>query len=71
MTTPHSTPKLGLPGSPGVVSVGHDLHGGHGYKNAVLDEYKIRFGTVRHPKPESSKEAVNVPIKKRKYYGQK
>ena len=71
MTVPNSKPKLGLPGSPGVVSVGHDIHGGHGYKSAVIDGVPLKFGTVRHPKPDSSKEAVNVPIRKaRKYHGQ-
>lgn len=59
-------PKLGLPGSPGVVSVGHDVHGGHGYKNAVIDDYPVKFGTVQHDKPESSK----APPKRRRLYGQ-
>lgn len=69
MTVPHSHPKLGLPGSPGIVSVGHDIHGGYGYKGGVVDDYPIKFGTVRHRKPESAKEPENRPIRKRVYRG--
>jgi hypothetical protein len=37
-------PKLGLPGSPGVIKVGGDHHGGHGYKDAVIDGYPVKLG---------------------------
>ena len=70
MTVPGAKPKLGLPGSPGVVVVGHDIHGGHGYKGGVIDDYPIRFGLVKHDKPESSKPPVNTPIRRRRYYGE-
>ena len=43
------------PGKPkiGVVSVGHDgVHRGFGYKNAVIDDYPIRFGVRRIEKPK-------------------
>lgn len=64
MTVPGSKPKLGFPGSPGVVSVGHDIHGGHGYKSAVIDDYPVKFGlmTRKIEKP------IPVP-RKRHYYG--
>ena len=59
-------PKLGLPGSPGVVSVGGELHGGHGYKNAVVDGYPIRFGLrVR----KRTAPTTSAPVKKRYYKG--
>lgn len=63
MKVPGSKPKLGLPGSPGVVPVGQDgIHGGHGYKSAVIDDYPVKFG-LRKAATESK-----TP-RKRRYYG--
>ncbi len=49
-------PKLGFPGAPGVVSVGHaGLHGGHGYKSAAIDGYPVKFGLRGAKMPSKSK----------------
>lgn len=61
-----------IPGKPklGVVAIGGDNHGGHGYKSAVVDDYPIKFGTVRRKKPASSQAPPAVKIKSRRFYGQ-
>jgi hypothetical protein len=69
------------PGHPkiGTVSVGHDIHGGHGYKSAVIDGYPLKFGTVKHDPPASSLPPPDLSkvlklsnmLKRRKYYGEK
>ena len=66
MTTP-GKPKLGLPGSPGVVSVGGELHGGHGYKNAVVDGYPLKFGL--RVRKKAAVKPTSAPVKKRYYKG--
>lgn len=62
------------PGHPkiGTVVVGHDVHSGHGYKHAVVDDYPIHFGLVAHKAPESSKAPPDQKgvLKRRRYYGQ-
>lgn len=55
-------PKLGRPGDPGVVKVGGDDHGGHGYLNSVIDGYPLRFGLRESEKPESSKLESSKPV---------
>lgn len=61
MTVPGAKPKFGT------VKIGNaDVHAGHGMKSAVLDDYPMRFGLVRRPRPESTK-APRV----RKYFGGK
>lgn len=37
-------PKLGRQGDPGVVKIGGDDHGGHGYLNGVIDDYPVKYG---------------------------
>ena len=71
------------PGHPkiGTVMVGHDNHRGHGYKDAVIDDYPIKFGTISHEPPESSQappylrtEAKRVTTggrRRRKFFGEK
>ena len=55
------TPKFGT------VNVGSaDNHGGHGYKNAVIDDYPIKFGLRATAKP-----AETPKPRKRRYYGVK
>lgn len=68
MTIP-GTPKLGFPGTHAKVSVGSaEMHGGHGYKGGVVDDYPIKFGVLRHRKGESQKKPVNPSIKPAQYY---
>lgn len=56
-------PKLGRPDDPGVIKVGGDNHGGHGYLNGVVDDYPVKFGLRKTDKPESSKvPANNAPV---------
>lgn len=77
MTIP-GRPKLGSPSEPGpgiypgVVSVGGDLHGGHGYKGAVVDDYPVRYGLTRNKRPESSSVPPDhsaAPRRRRYYQG--
>lgn len=62
------------PGHPkiGTVSVGHDIHGGHGYKSAVIDDYPIKFGVHVHEPPASSKAPPDLAgvTKRRRYFGE-
>ena len=74
---------MNAPGHPkiGTVSVGHDIHGGYGYKSAVIDDYPIHFGTVAHDPPASSKappdisteakRVVSGGTRRRKFFGEK
>ena len=57
-------PKLGRPGDPGVIKVGGDPHGGHGYLKATLDSYPIKFGLRGSDLPESSKAPPVYRVKK-------
>lgn len=62
MTVPGAKPKFGT------VKIGHaDVHAGHGMKSAVLDDYKLKYGLVSRPQPESSREPV---VRKRRYFGE-
>ncbi len=58
-------PKLGLPGSPGVIKVGGDHHGGHGITKAVVDDYPVKYGLRITGKPESAKTTPVYRVKKR------
>lgn len=62
MTVPGAKPKFGT------VKIGHaDVHGGNGMKSAVLDDYPLRYGLVKRPRPESTPAPV---VRKRRYFGE-
>lgn len=67
MTVPGAKPKFGT------IKLGHaDVHQGFGLKDAMMDDYKVRFGLVKRPQPASSSTPPDLSAapKRRRYFGE-
>lgn len=68
MTVPGAKPKFGT------IKLGHaDVHQGFGMKDAMMDDYPVRFGLVRPSRPASSSPPPDLKDapRRRKYFGEK